>query len=120
MPREKILKSTEVIDESAKALAATMKTDYERGLAQDIQDQVVQIYEACNFQDLAGQRIGNVIATLDHDRGAGRAHARRAATAAGRRTAGQAARPHGADQRPAGSTAIPATPASSDIDEMFG
>jgi len=27
-------------------------------------DHVVRIYEACNFQDLAGQRIGKVIATL--------------------------------------------------------
>jgi chemotaxis protein CheZ len=61
----KILKSTEVIDDSAKALAAALKADYQRGLAQDIQDQVVKIYEACNFQDLAGQRIGNVIATLN-------------------------------------------------------
>jgi chemotaxis protein CheZ len=61
----KILKSTEVIDDSAKALAAALKTDYERDLAQDIQDHVVKIYEACNFQDLAGQRIGNVIATLN-------------------------------------------------------
>jgi chemotaxis protein CheZ len=62
---EKILKSTEVIDDSAKALAAAMKTDYERGLAQEIQDHVVRIYEACNFQDLSGQRIGNVIETLN-------------------------------------------------------
>jgi chemotaxis protein CheZ len=61
----KILKSSEVIDESAKALAVTLKGDYESGLAQDIQDHVVKIYEACNFQDLAGQRIGNVIATLN-------------------------------------------------------
>lgn len=60
-----ILKSAETIDDSARALAAAPKTDYERGLAQDIQDQVVKIYEACNFQDLAGQRIGNVIATLN-------------------------------------------------------
>ncbi len=61
---QKILKSAEVADDSAKALAASAKTDFERGLAQDIQDHVVQIYEACNFQDLAGQRISNVIATL--------------------------------------------------------
>ena len=60
----KILKSTEVVDESARALAASVKNDYERGLTQDIQDHVVKIYEACNFQDLGGQRIGNVIATL--------------------------------------------------------
>jgi chemotaxis protein CheZ len=61
----KILKSTEVIDESAKTLAATLKDDYKRGLAQEIQDYVVKIYEACNFQDLSGQRIGNVIETLN-------------------------------------------------------
>ena len=62
---EKILKSAEVIDECAKALAAAMKTDYERGLAQEIQDHVVNVYEACNFQDLSGQRIGHVIETLN-------------------------------------------------------
>ena len=61
---ETILKSAEVVDESAKALTASLKDDYKRGLAQDIQDHVVNIYEACNFQDLAGQRIGNVIRTL--------------------------------------------------------
>lgn len=59
-----ILKSAEVVDESAKALAATLKDDYKRGLAHDIQEHVVKIYEACNFQDLAGQRIGNVLRTL--------------------------------------------------------
>ena len=62
---DKILKSAEVVDESAKALAATLKDDFKRGLAHDIQEHVVQIYEACNFQDLAGQRIGNVIAMLN-------------------------------------------------------
>lgn len=62
---EKILKSAEAIDDSAKALGAVLKTDYERGLAQDIQDHIVRIYEACNFQDLAGQRIGKAIATLN-------------------------------------------------------
>lgn len=62
---EKILKSTEVIDDSARALAATLKDDYKRGLAQEIQDHVVKIYEACNFQDLSGQRIGHVIETLN-------------------------------------------------------
>ncbi len=61
----KILKSTEAIDDAAKALAAVSKTDYERGLAHDIQDRVVTIYEACNFQDLAGQRIASVIAILN-------------------------------------------------------
>lgn len=61
---DKILKSAEAIDDSARALATTLKGDYERGLTQDIQEHVVHIYEACNFQDLAGQRIGKVVATL--------------------------------------------------------
>ena len=54
-----------MIDESARALAATLKDDYKRGLAQEIQEHVVKIYEACNFQDLGGQRIGHVIETLN-------------------------------------------------------
>jgi chemotaxis protein CheZ len=62
---DKILKSAEVVDESAKALTASLKDDYKRGLAHDIQEHVVRIYEACNFQDLAGQRIGNVIDMLN-------------------------------------------------------
>jgi chemotaxis protein CheZ len=62
---EGILKSVEVVDDSAKALTATLRDEYKRGLAQDIQDHVVKIYEACNFQDLAGQRIGNVVRILN-------------------------------------------------------
>jgi chemotaxis protein CheZ len=60
----KILKSVEIIDDSAKALTASLKDDFKRGLAQDIQDNVMRIYESCNFQDIAGQRIGKVVATL--------------------------------------------------------
>ena len=115
---EKILKSTEVIDDSAKALAAALKTDYERGLAQEIQDHVVKIYEACNFQDLSGQRIGNVIETLNmiEDQVEGMLD---------RHQAGRAMRPPPSRSPTTallngpGSTAIPATPASSDIDMMF-
>lgn len=61
---ERILKAVEIIDDSAKALTASLKDDYKRGLAQDIQDSVMRIYKSCNFQDIAGQRIGKVIATL--------------------------------------------------------
>lgn len=60
----KILQSAEVIDDCAKAFAASRKGDYESGLAQDIQDNLMHIYEACNFQDIAGQRIGKVIGIL--------------------------------------------------------
>jgi len=60
----KVLRSAEAIDESARALCATLKDDYKRGLAHDILDQASHIYEACNFQDLAGQRINKAIAAL--------------------------------------------------------
>ena len=33
-------------------------------LAQDIQERVINIFESCNFQDLTGQRIAKVVATL--------------------------------------------------------
>ncbi|HXZ21182.1 MAG TPA: protein phosphatase CheZ [Pseudolabrys sp.] len=61
---QKILASVEVIDDCARALASVLTDDYHHGLAQDVQDHVVRVYEACNFQDLAGQRIGKVIAAL--------------------------------------------------------
>ena len=59
-----ILKSVEAIDDSAKALSASIKEKYKRGLAQDIQDNVLRVYESCNFQDIAGQRIGKAMKTL--------------------------------------------------------
>ena len=59
-----ILKSAEIIDDNAKTLSTSLKSDYKCGLTQEIQDQLTTIYEACNFQDLAGQRIGKVIGTL--------------------------------------------------------
>jgi chemotaxis protein CheZ len=61
---QKILHATETIDESARALQASLRNDYNRGLAQEVLEQAVRIYEACNFQDLAGQRINKAIAAL--------------------------------------------------------
>ncbi len=60
---ETILAAAEFIDETANTLSARVgKEDSE--LANDIQDKVVQIFEACNFQDLTGQRITKVVGTL--------------------------------------------------------
>ncbi len=61
----KILQAAETIDDSAKSLGAALKTEFARSLAQDIQEHAMLIYEACNFQDLAGQRIGKVIGILN-------------------------------------------------------
>jgi chemotaxis protein CheZ len=61
---QRILSATEEIDQMANMLAAAVKNEHEQGLAHDIQDRVIQIFEACNFQDLTGQRITKVVATL--------------------------------------------------------
>ncbi len=61
---EKILKSAEDIDQIANNMSSLLKGEYAQGLAQDVRDHVVQIFEACNFQDLTGQRIGKVLSTL--------------------------------------------------------
>ncbi len=61
---EQILAAAEDIDEVANTLSAILKREQDQALAQDIRDQVVRIFEACNFHDLAGQRIGKVLATL--------------------------------------------------------
>lgn len=59
-----LLESAEQIDEAASALSSVLKQEQHQALAQDIQDQVVRIFEACNFHDLTGQRITKVLATL--------------------------------------------------------
>jgi chemotaxis protein CheZ len=61
---ERILKAAEDIDQTAQALASLLKGGHERGLAQDIQERVTAIFEACNFHDLTGQRIAKVAGML--------------------------------------------------------
>jgi len=60
---ETILAAAEFIDETANTLSARISQE-DAELAGDIQDKVVSIFEACNFQDLTGQRITKVVATL--------------------------------------------------------
>ena len=62
---QKILTAAEDIDQAANNLSAALKGEIEQGLAQDIQDRVIEIFEACNFQDLTSQRVVKVMATLD-------------------------------------------------------
>jgi chemotaxis protein CheZ len=61
---ETILTGAEDIDQMASTLIARLKDEQNQALAQDIQDRVIKIFEACNFQDLTGQRITKVVATL--------------------------------------------------------
>jgi chemotaxis protein CheZ len=38
--------------------------DQQKLLSEEIQEKVISIFEACNFQDLTGQRISKVMATM--------------------------------------------------------
>jgi chemotaxis protein CheZ len=60
---ETILSSAEIIDEKAGSLCAKLTGD-DGGMASDIQEAVVNIFEACNFQDITGQRITKVVNTM--------------------------------------------------------
>ncbi len=61
---QKILAAAEEIDAVANNLSAALAGRIEQEAAQDIQDLVIKIFEACNFQDLIGQRIAKVSAAL--------------------------------------------------------
>jgi chemotaxis protein CheZ len=62
---QKVLAAAEAIDQVANNLTAALKGKFEQGLAEDIRDLVIRIFEACNFQDLAGQRVAKALATLN-------------------------------------------------------
>jgi chemotaxis protein CheZ len=61
---QSILQAAEEIDQAAHVLSASLKSAHDKGLAHDIQERVVQLFEACNFQDLTGQRVSQVMDTL--------------------------------------------------------
>ena len=41
-----------------------LKNDQNHAIVLDMQERVIKIFEACNFQDLTGQRISRVVGTL--------------------------------------------------------
>lgn len=61
---ETILTAAEEIDQNATTLIAKIPDEADQGLVDDIQLQVVKVFEACNFQDLTGQRITKVISAF--------------------------------------------------------
>ncbi|MHA1525176.1 MAG: protein phosphatase CheZ [Alphaproteobacteria bacterium] len=61
---EVILTAAEEIDNHASDLSAKLDGNPDQGMAAEIQDSVVKIFEACNFQDVTGQRINKVVNTL--------------------------------------------------------
>ena len=59
-----ILEAAESIDNAATALSRITSPDQQKLLSEEIQERVVSIVEACNFQDLTGQRIKKVMTTM--------------------------------------------------------
>jgi chemotaxis protein CheZ len=61
---QQILEAAEAIDQAASALSKVTSPDQQKLLSEEIQERVVSIFEACNFQDLTGQRISKVMGTM--------------------------------------------------------
>lgn len=61
---DKILTAAEIIESNSANLANTLGHGTGHDMALDIQEQAIAIFEACNFQDLTGQRITKVVNTL--------------------------------------------------------
>ena len=61
---QQILEAAESIDNVASALSKNTSLDQQKILSEEIQERVVSIFEACNFQDLTGQRINKVMTTM--------------------------------------------------------
>jgi chemotaxis protein CheZ len=61
---QQILEAAESIDQAASALSKVNSPEQQKILSEEIQERIISIYEACNFQDLTGQRISKVMATM--------------------------------------------------------
>ncbi|WP_213773194.1 protein phosphatase CheZ [Bradyrhizobium sp. dw_78] len=61
---QQILEAAEAIDQAASALTKVNSPEQHKQLAEEIQERVVGVFEACNFQDLTGQRIKKVMTTM--------------------------------------------------------
>jgi chemotaxis protein CheZ len=59
-----ILESAEKIDMLAEQVQSVGADPTSKQLAGDIRDTVITMFEACNFQDITGQRISKVVRTL--------------------------------------------------------
>ena len=61
---QQILEAAEAIDQAASALSKVNSPEQQKILSEEIGERVISIFEACNFQDLTGQRITKVMATM--------------------------------------------------------
>lgn len=59
-----ILMAAESIESLADRIKGQAKDEHIKHVADEIAERVVNIFEACNFQDLTGQRVSKVVKTL--------------------------------------------------------
>lgn len=59
-----ILHAAEAIDNNASILIAALQDESQQAVACEIHENIVNIFESCNFQDLTGQRITKVVKTF--------------------------------------------------------
>jgi chemotaxis protein CheZ len=58
-----ILNMVEDIDQFASTIIEQGKDEADQSIGREIQDRVVKVFEACNFQDITGQRVSKVVNT---------------------------------------------------------
>jgi chemotaxis protein CheZ len=58
-------KSTNIILDSAEYIQSQISNIQDKELSKNIGNKVIEIFEACNFQDITGQRINKVIKILE-------------------------------------------------------
>lgn len=61
-----ILSSSERIETLMREARAHLSDGYAGRILEDVQDCTIAIFEACNFQDITGQRISKVVRTLQY------------------------------------------------------
>jgi chemotaxis protein CheZ len=59
-----IMGAAETIDDLAGRRRSQLASDADKAIAEEINERVIEIFEACNFQDITGQRITKVVKTL--------------------------------------------------------
>ncbi len=66
---QQILEAAEKIEALTREIQSHGGDNYISRLAEDINETIVTMYEACNFQDITGQRITKVVRTLKYIEG---------------------------------------------------
>ena len=62
-----ILEAAEKLDNLGQQLVSNSTVDpFVKSIADEISETIISIYEACNFQDITGQRINKVVKTLEY------------------------------------------------------